>query len=340
MGACHAKKAVKGENAMEKVTVVIPNYNGIEYLNGCLEALYAQKDAECGFVVLVVDNGSVDQSPRQAQERFPMVRWICLKENTGFCHAVNLGIQAAQTEYVILLNNDTKVYEGFVQNLYNAIEGDERIFSVSARMLQWNQPDLMDDGGDRYCALGWAYARGKGKPAASYDKPAEVFSACGGAAIYRKSIFEKIGYFDELHFAYLEDLDIGYRARIFGYRNLYEPSARVLHFGSGFSGSRYNAFKTQLASTNNVYVIGKNMPLLQWIWNLPFLTLGFLVKFLFFCKKRMGMLYLKGVCEGLCRCFSKEGRDKKVPFHFKNLKNYLKIQGSLYLNLLRIFIKS
>ena len=113
-----------------------------------------------------------------------------------------------------------------------------------------------------------------------------------------------------------------------------------MHFGSGFSGSRYNAFKTQLASTNNVYVIGKNMPLLQWIWNLPFLTLGFLVKFLFFCKKRMGMLYLKGVCEGLCRCFSKEGRDKKVPFHFKNLKNYLKIQGSLYLNLLRIFIKS
>ncbi|MBE5875161.1 MAG: glycosyltransferase family 2 protein [Lachnospiraceae bacterium] len=324
---------------MEKVTVVIPNYNGIKYLNDCLEALYVQS-AECGFRVIVVDNGSTDGSAEQAKEKFLQVKWICLPENTGFCHAVNEGIKASQTDYVLLLNNDTKVYEGFVQNLYEAIEKDKRIFSVSAKMLQWDNPTLVDDAGDRYCVLGWGYARGKGKSAADYDKSVNVFSACGGAAIYRKSVFEEIGCFDELHFAYMEDMDIGYRARIYGYRNIYEPAAQVLHFGSASSGSRYNAFKAQLAAVNNVYVIGKNMPLLQWIWNLPFLLLGFLVKFLFFCKKRMGGLYAKGVWNGLKRCFSKEGRAHKVHFRFKNLKHYLRIQGGLYLDLFRMFIKS
>lgn len=151
----------------------------------------------------------------------------------------------------------------------------------------WDKPELLDDAGDGYCVFGWAYSRGKGRPAAEYEKPCRVFSACGGAAIYRKEIFEKIGYFDKLHFAYLEDLDIGYRANLYGYRNYYEPSAQVIHYGSASSGSRYNAFKTELAAANNLYVIGKNMPLLQLIWNLPFLLPGFFIKFLFFCKKRM-----------------------------------------------------
>ena len=87
-------------------------------------------------------------------------------------------------------------------------------------MLMWDKPEMVDDAGDRYCVLGWAYARGKGKAASLYNDAAEVFSACGGAAIYRKTVFEEIGYFDEAHFAYLEDLDIGYRARIYGYRNI------------------------------------------------------------------------------------------------------------------------
>ena len=83
--------------------------------------------------------------------------------------------------------------------------------------------------------------------------------------------------FDETHFAYLEDLDIGYRARIFGYRNYYEPSAQVLHYGSASTGSRYNERKTMLASSNSIYVIGKNMPILQVLFNLPFLFIGFFI---------------------------------------------------------------
>ncbi|MCM1185907.1 MAG: glycosyltransferase family 2 protein [Lachnoclostridium sp.] len=323
---------------MDKITIVIPNYNGKKYLEGCLQAL--EKERECPetpeFEILVVDNGSADGSAESAAERFPDVKIVFLKENTGFCHAVNVGIRKSQAPYVILLNNDTKVKTGFVKNLYFAIKKRSDIFSVSAKMLMWDNPELIDDAGDYYCALGWAYGRGKGKPACRYEKPAEVFSACAGAAIYRRGIFEKIGLFDENHFAYLEDLDIGYRARIWGYCNFYEPKAEVLHFGSASTGSRYNERKTVLAASNSVYVIAKNMPLLQILCNLPFLSVGFLVKFLFFCKKGMGILYLKGLWKGFRRSVSREGRKCKVPFSSKNLRHYLRIQMELWANLFQL----
>ena len=187
--------------------------------------------------------------------------------------------------------------------------------------------------------LGWGYARGKGKPAAEYEKSCRVFSACGGAAIYRRRVFEEIGYFDENHFAYMEDLDIGYRAAIHGYQNFYEPKAEVIHYGSASSGSRYNRWKTELAAANNVYCIAKNMPILQLIWNLPFLIVGFLLKYLFFVRKRMGICYLKGLAKGLKRSFSAEGKAHKIRFCRQNLKNYFSIQWQFYTNTLRILKK-
>ena len=328
---------------MEKeIAVVIPNYNGKEYLQECLMSLdrEAADPATPSLEIIVVDNGSREQGIRwMLTELWPDVRKLFLEENTGFSHAVNEGIKMTRAPYVILLNNDTKVRQGFVKALYEAIRRDPKLFSVSARMLQWDRPELLDGAGDRYCVLGWAYARGKGRPAADFDRPEKVFSACGGAAIYRRSVFDEIGLFDEAHFAYLEDLDIGYRARIHGYENAYEPRAEVIHYGSASSGSRYNEFKTKLASANSVYVIGKNMPFLQCLINLPFLLTGFAIKACFFSGKRMGILYLKGLWKGCKRIFSEEGRAAKVPFRWKHLGNYLKIQGQLYLNTLRLLTK-
>lgn len=325
---------------MQKATVVIPNYNGIKFIRECLESLLAQDVPVSDYHIIVVDNGSTDGSRQLIEEEFPGISLIALPGNTGFCHAVNVGIEAAETPYVILLNNDTKAHPGFVGALCGALDARPEAFSVSARMRMWDDPGLLDDAGDRYCVLGWAYARGKGKPAVRYEAPAEIFSACGGAAIYRKSILKKIGLFDEGHFAYLEDLDMGWRARIHGCRSYYEPAAEVVHYGSASTGSRYNERKTKLAAANSIYVIAKNMPLLQWIWNLPFLLPGFLVKFLFFCGKRMGILYLEGIREGLKKALSGQGRAGKVPFRWKNLGNYLAIQGQLYVNTLRLLKKT
>lgn len=265
---------------MAEVTVVIPNYNGMAYLENCIKSLLAQKFGD--YDIVVVDNGSEDGSADIAALGHPRIRVIRLSRNFGFSRAANEGIKASKTPYILLLNNDTEVEGEFVWEMLSAIRQDENIFSVSAKMIQLKDRTKIDGAGDLYCALGWGFARGKGKRVSLYEKDSEVFSACAGAAIYRKRILNEIGYFDEFHFAYLEDLDIGYRAKIMGYRNVYHKDAVVYHVGSGFSGSRYNEFKVRLSSRNNVYVIYKNMPVVQIILNLPLLFAGFLVKIIFF----------------------------------------------------------
>ena len=142
--------------------------------------------------------------------------------------------------------------------------GKERnCFSMEAKMIQMREPEKLDGAGDYYCLLGWAFARGKDQPVEKYQKCDRIFSACAGAAIYRKELLEKIGLFDEAHFAYLEDVDVGYRANLYGYRNLFAPDAAVYHAGSAVSGSRHNPFKVELTARNNLYLIYKNMPPLQ-----------------------------------------------------------------------------
>ncbi|MBQ7481696.1 MAG: glycosyltransferase family 2 protein [Lachnospiraceae bacterium] len=311
---------------MAEVSVVIPNYNGEKYLRDCLDSLNEQTFRD--FELIVVDNGSEDDSVKIVRDRYPQARIERLDKNYGFSRAVNDGIKMAKAPYVILLNNDTKADKDYIKELYLAITGDERIFSVNPKMLQMYKPGLIDSAGDMYCCLGWAFARGKDSSGQAYDKRRDIFSACAGAAIYRKSVFDVIGYFDEKHFAYLEDVDVGYRARINGYRNVYEPRAVIYHAGSGMSGSRYNTFKINLSSRNNVYMAYKNMPLLQLILNLPFLILGCLVKTLFFIRKGEGRTYVRGLFKGISMC----AEGTKYPYRNGNLMNYVRIQLELWRN--------
>lgn len=315
-----------------EVSVVIPNYNGMKYIEACLDSLYSGSMVP---EIIIVDNASTDGSAELIEQKYPRCRLIRFKENTGFCGAVNEGIRLADTEYILLLNNDTEVDKDFVKNLYEAIKANKQAFSVASKMLSLHQPNIIDDAGDLYCALGWAYALGKGKNKAIYDKPAEIFAACAGAAIYRKEVFEIIGCFDENHFAYLEDIDIAYRARLRGYHNYYTPDAIVYHAGSAVSGSRYNDFKVRLAARNSIYLIYKNMPLLQIILNLPLLLAGIFIKWLFFIKKGMGKTYIQGIKEGLQLSLSAKGKAKKVKFHPGYMGSYIKIQLELWINTIR-----
>lgn len=315
-----------------EVSVIIPNFNGIAFLDSVLASLEGQTVRN--FEVILVDNGSSDGSCSFVAGNYPWVHIVELPENLGFCRAVNEGIRASKAPYVLLLNNDTEVEENFVAEMLAAIKRHKKAFSCGARMVQYHDRDKLDDAGNYYCALGWSYARGKGKDIHSYEKEERIFAACGGAAIYRKGILEQIGLFDEEHFAYLEDTDIGYRAKIYGYENWYAPGAVVYHVGSGTSGSRYNQFKTRYSSRNNIYLIYKNMPVLQIILNLPFLTAGFGIKLLFFAAKGMGKEYLAGIKNG----FSISRRGKKVPFSLKNLPNYAGIQLELWGNIFRRFV--
>ena len=320
-----------------KSTVIIPNFNGMKFIENCMKAM--EKETSTSYHICVVDNGSTDGSKEWVEKNCPQVQLIDLGENTGFCGAVNAGIKAAKTPYVILLNNDTEVEYGFVKALEDALESEKKSFSVSAKMVDLYNKEVLDGAGDLYCALGWAFALGKGKNVKdNYTKPQEIFSACGGAVIYKKEVLDYLGGFDQNHFAYLEDCDVGYRAQIFGYRNYYTPHAVVYHAGSGVSGSRHNEFKVTLSSKNSVYLIYKNMPVVQVILNLPFLIPGFLVKYLFFIKKGLGHTYSKGILNGIKLCGSKEGKIKKIPFSWKHLPNYIRIQCKLWINVVRRFI--
>lgn len=308
-----------------KVTVILPNYNGLKFMETCMASLARQNYKE--FHTLIVDNGSTDGSAEYIKEHYPQAQLIETGENLGFSGAVNIGIRSAGTPYVLLLNNDTEADPDFVGEMVNAIERSERVFSASSKMIQMYHKELMDDAGDMYSLLGWAVQRGVGQGSDGYNRPCRVFSACAGAAIYRKSVFEEIGYFDESHFAYLEDLDVGYRAKIAGYDNIYWPKAVVYHVGSGTSadGSKYSPFKVRLAARNSVYVNYKNMPALQLLINLPCLFIGHVLKYAFFCKTGFGKDYLAGLMEGI-RTVNK---CKKVKFTSSRLLNYVKIEWEL-----------
>lgn len=314
---------------MCEVTIIIPNYNGEKYLGICLDALYT--NTETKIEVIVVDNGSADDSLIYVEKAYPQTRIIRLDKNYGFCKAVNEGIKASITEYILLLNNDTKIKKGFVENLLRRIKMNEKIFSVEAKMIQWGDRNLIDSAGTYYNALGWAFSRGKDQSVEKYQSCSKVFAVCAGAAIYRRKIFDEIGLFDERHFAYLEDIDIGYRAKIQGYWNLYEPRAKVIHVGSASSGSRYNEFKVSLSAQNNIYLIYKNMPNWQIFLNFPLLIIGFLMKAVFFYRKGFGTIYLNGLRKGISMC----GRKYRFEYKGINMKNYLVIQWELWNNTIR-----
>lgn len=312
------------------VSVVIPNYNGEKYIKTCLKTLLDQslKPDE----IIIVDNNSSDSSLNIIREEFSnYVSLVCLNENKGFSAAVNEGIKRSKSELVALLNNDTELDRDWLKELYNCIRKDEKIFSCCSKMIRYDKRDIIDDAGDEYSILGWSYKRGDGKGIEEYNHSQEVFSACAGAAIYRKSILDEIGYFDEDFFAYLEDMDISYRAKIYGYKNFYCATSKVYHIGSATSGSRHNSFKIRLAARNNIFLIYKNMINIQIIINFIFIFVGILVKCLYFIMKGLGKSYIYGVFDGF------KGLNKVKRIRVKNnFKNYKKIEIELIKNTLNL----
>lgn len=320
-----------------KVSVVTPNYNGLKFLNSYFETLLIQSR----FIeeIIIIDNASTDGSVEFIEEfirspNYPIdIILIRNDENLGFAPAVNQGIKIAKSEYVYSVNNDVELEWNALEEIIKAMDESialgENPFSVQSKMIQHHNRKLIDDAGDEYTILAWTKKIGDGQPVERYDEKREIFSSCAGAALYRKSVLEEIGLFDEDFFAYVEDIDLSYRAQIYGYSNYFCPNSIVYHYGSATSGSRYNEFKIKLAARNNVYLIYKNFPIIQKIINFIFLFIGFAIKYLFFVRKGYGSLYLEGIKEGL------RNRKKlnKTPFLRKNWKNYFKIEWKLLKNI-------
>lgn len=239
------------------MTVVIPNWNGKDLLGPCLKSLYLQQFDD--FETILVDNGSNDESVSFVEKNFPQVAIIRLEENCGFSAAVNAGISASSSPYICLLNNDTEVDQLWLKEIVAAIDANPNVGSAASKIVFFSDPRTVNSAGDEFSLFGVAYQRrlrrGDGD---LFSEPQYVFSACAAAALYRRELFENVGLFDETFFAYQEDVDLGFRSQLAGYRCLFVPTAIVYHKYHATSSRNSNLW-FYLRERNKYFVLIKNL---------------------------------------------------------------------------------
>ncbi|MFQ5449707.1 MAG: glycosyltransferase family 2 protein [Nitrospinaceae bacterium] len=242
-----------------KVSVIVPNWNGIRFIGMCLDSLAASTFG--AFEVIVVDNGSVDGSRELVEEEYPWVRLVKLPENMGFATACNRGIQAARGDYICLLNNDIEVEPGWITQLYEGMERHPECGMGTTKMMFLDQRDTFYNTGDLFHAWSSGGGRGQGeKDAGQYDREEYVFGACAGAGIYRRELFDTVGVFDEDFFIFAEDVDLNMRGQLQGFQAVYLPQAKVYHIGTATVGL-YSDRYVYLCKRNDIYVLIKNLSL-------------------------------------------------------------------------------
>ena len=242
---------------MTAVDIVVPVWNSKRWIGDCLAAIRAQTLKPES--VTVVDDASTDGIRAWLHEHAPEVRTIGLDTHRGFAAAVNRGIDAGSAPMVALLNADTRADPEWLERLVSALDSaEENVGSAASRMLQLRAPGRIDNAGDRFTRYGSALKRGRGDDADDWSESGRVLSASAGAALFRRSMLAEIGAFDESFESYLEDVELGLRARLAGYACLYVPTAKVLHQGggSGLPRSRY----VRLVTANRIATVLHTFP--------------------------------------------------------------------------------
>lgn len=273
-----------------RVSVIIVNWNGRRLLQTCLGALKMQSFAD--YETVLVDNGSTDGSVEFVREHFQGVDVIALPNNRGFSHASNVGIQRARGEYVATLNNDAEADASWLGQLVTALEANPQIGFCASKMLLHRDRDLADACGDFYTVEGIPGKIGHLEPADRYTVPREVFGACAGAAIYRRSMLEELGGFDEDFFIVHEDSDLSFRAQLMGYGCLYVPTAMVNHHLSATLGEQSD-IAAYHAQRNAEFVFFKNMPTALLLKYLPLHLLTDLLLMVRYLRHRQALVFVK-----------------------------------------------
>jgi GT2 family glycosyltransferase len=280
------------------IDVIIPNWNGRKLLEGCLDSL--QKQSSQGFRTIVVDNGSSDGSISFIKQKYPWVDIVSLPENIGFSAAVNAGIRASDSDWVLLLNNDVEVDKGCLEYLARICSSDEEYDFFALKMIDFHKRSVLDGAGDSVLRGGVGYRLGAMEiDGHMYRIRKDVFGACAGAALYRRTLFDSVGLFDEVFFAYLEDVDLNLRAVRAGKKCCYLPDGIIYHIGSASTGSKINSLTVRLSTRNNIFVVLKNYGPLLFLRFLPSFLIYQFFWFLFVLKNRQLAAYLKGLAESI-----------------------------------------
>jgi GT2 family glycosyltransferase len=257
----------------KKIIVVIPNWNGGTALRGCIQSLEAQSLKPH---IIMVDNGSVDESVALVEKHFPEVEIIRHDRNKGYAGGVNPGFRRAlelEADYVAPFNNDAVADRRWLETMVRFADNHLRVGIVTCKLLSAGG-DHIDSTGDYYTDWGLPYPRGRGESDINaYDSQTEIFGASGGASLYRVSMLREVGLLDEDFFAYYEDVDLSFRAQLYGWKVAYVPESVVYHEMS-VTGKRIKGFFTYQTVKNYPWLLWKNVPASLLPKILPRLTLA------------------------------------------------------------------
>ena len=275
------------------VSIVIVSWNSGKYLPRCLECLSRQTFLD--FEIIIVDNGSSDNSLFQLEERNPKLNMLVerLSRNTGFAGGNNLGAHLARGKWLVLLNTDAFPERDWLEELVRASQKNPEYKTFSSRQLRASDSKLLDGAGDAYHVSGLAWRIGLGYPAEKFGLEAvEIFSPCAAAAMYLREAFLEVGGFDEDFLSYFEDVDLGFRLQLRGYRCLYVARAVVHHIGSASLGERSD-FAFYHSHRNLVWTYVKNMPSRMFWLHLPEHLLANLIYTLYYSLRGRGKILIK-----------------------------------------------
>ena len=248
---------IHGEEKNNKVSIIVVNWNGERFLRDCLRALSGQSYASCE--IILVDNGSSDNSVRFARENFPEVKVVELSENKGFTGGNAAGFEIAQGAFIALVNTDARVDETWLQNLIEPMVRD-RTVGICASKLIFTESLTLNSTGDGLTTAGVGFNRGLGGSAADFNSFELVFGACGAAVLYRRRMLDEIGFLDDDFFLYDEDTDLNFRAQLAGWKCAYVPTA-VAHHVANATARRLSDLHVYYHTRNLEFVWIKNMPL-------------------------------------------------------------------------------
>lgn len=292
---------------------MVLNWNGDRFVEECLISLEAQTYHP--LEIIVVDNASTDGSVDFIKMRFPEVKLIVIERNLGFGGGNNIGIQASQGRYILVVNNDACLDPACIEELKRCIEKNERYGACASKILLKGEDGLIDSAGILVFPDGLSIGRGRLEMGGRYDEEGEVFFSSGCASLLRREMLDDIGLFDEDFFAYADETDMGWRAQLAGWKCTYNPKAVVYHHHSA-SSSAYSNLKAFLVERNRIWVAIKYFPISLLIFG-QFYTLGR------YFYQAYGALFGKGAAGRFTKEFSK----------IRLIKVLLKVYISIFKNI-------
>jgi GT2 family glycosyltransferase len=277
---------------MLEMSVIVLNWNGKRFLETCLAALRRQTFQN--FETILVDNGSEDGSAEFVRNHFPEVCVLPLARNLGFAAGNNAGYEQAQGNLIVLLNNDTEAEPHWLEEIHKAAQEFPRAGTFASKMLYFDERNRIDNCGFGLTAAGLAVEHGRGEQdGPSWAEPRPVFGACAGAAAYRRSMLERVGFLDPDFFTFYEDVDLSFRAQLLGYECIFVPGAIVYHRYRA-TMNKFPARQIFLTQRNVEFVYLKNLPLGLMLGSLPQRFIYELGGAAYFFKVGVGSAFLKG----------------------------------------------